>query len=155
MRRLTLLLAAVIALVALVASATAAGTTQIAGIQGPNTACGDVNDGTFGMEGSLVGCWYTTAISYYKANPSGTIQVRGTETFIGCLNGPTTCGSFNTTFTFTAKYAPTLAEIHGRCHHPIVDGSGTGVFTGATGLLTFKDDVTNGTAPYKGHITLQ
>ena len=154
MRRLTLLLVAAAALVALVASANAAGTTQIAGIQGPDTACGDVNNGIFGMAGSLVGCWYTTAITYDKANPSGTIQVRGTETFVGCLNG-TTCGSFNTTFTFTAKYAPTLAEIHGRCHHPIVDGSGTGGFTGATGVLTFKDDVSNGTAPYKGHISLQ
>ncbi len=107
MRRLTLLLVAAAALVALVTSenAAAAGTTQIAGIQGPDTACGDVNNGIFGMAGSLVGCWYTTAITYDKANPSGTIQVRGTETFVGCLNG-TTCGSFNTTFTFTAKYAP-------------------------------------------------
>jgi hypothetical protein len=152
MRKLTLLLAAAATLIALVASANAAGTAQISGLQAEDPACGSVTDGTWGMQGSLVGCWYTTGTTYYKEHPSGTIQVRGTETFVGCLNGAT-CGTFSTTFTFTAKYAPTLAEIHGRCHHPIV--SGTGDFTGATGVLTFKDDVATGSAPYKGHITLQ
>ena len=102
----------------------------------------------------------------YKEHQGGTAQIRGTETFVGCVNpigdcnnSATTYGTFDTTFTFTAKFdgrppdVTLYQEVHGRCQHPI--GGGTGVFAGATGVLTFKDDVTNGTAPYKGHITLQ
>jgi hypothetical protein len=44
-------------------------------------------------------------------------------------------------------------EIHGRCHHPIV--SGTGSFAGVKGLLNFKDDVVNLKFDYKGHISLE
>ena len=44
-------------------------------------------------------------------------------------------------------------EIHGRCHHPIVDG--TGDFAGATGVLQFKDDVVNLKYDWRGHISLE
>jgi hypothetical protein len=127
-----------------------AATTQIGGLQSPDTAgtCPGSSMGTYTMAGSLVGCWYTDTF-IYKANPSGTIQASGTEHFVGCLNG-STCGTFYTTFTLTAKYAPTLAEIHGRCHHPIV--TGTDGFAAATGVLDFKDDVTTGNSTYRGHI---
>jgi len=30
--------------------------------------------------------------------------------------------------------------------------SGTGDFAGATGVINFKDDVSNGTSPYMGHV---
>jgi hypothetical protein len=46
----------------------------------------------------------------------------------------------------------TFAEIRGRCQHPIV--SGTGGFATASGVITFKDDVTTGIAPYRGNIRL-
>ena len=64
----------------------------------------------------------------------------------------TTCGTFETTYTFTAKYVDdTFAEeIHGRCQHPIVGG--TGDFAGKKGVILFKDDVVNLKFDYRGHI---
>jgi hypothetical protein len=44
-------------------------------------------------------------------------------------------------------------EIHGRCHHPIVGG--TGDFAGAKGVINFKDDVVNLKFDYKGHVSLE
>ena len=104
------------------------------------------------MTGSLHGCWYTY-VSSSKFNRSGTYQEKGTEIFVGCLNG--TCGTFETTYTFTAKYVDdTFAEeIHGRCHHPIAGG--TGGFAGAKGVINFKDDVVNLKFDYKGHVSLE
>jgi hypothetical protein len=137
-------------LVVLVAPASA-GTTQISGVGTPVPECGGTDsDFTIEMTGSLVGCWYTT-ITDSKFNPSGTYQETGTETFVGCLNG-TTCGTFSTTYTFTAKFVDhTLAqEIHGRCHHSVVGG--TGGFEGAGGMVNFKDDVEAGIFLYRGHI---
>ncbi len=137
------------ALVLLVSPASA-GTMQISGIGTPVGVCdGQTSDFTIEMTGSLVGCWYTT-ITDSTFNPSGTYQERGTETFVGCLNA--TCGTFTTAYTFTAKFVDdTFAEeIHGRCHHTIV--SGTGGFTGATGMINFKDDVGAGIFRYAGHI---
>jgi hypothetical protein len=61
-------------------------------------------------------------------------------------------GRFNTTFTFTAKLDPTIGEIHGRCHHPIVSGSGA--FAGARGVISFKDIPAEGRFPYHGNIQL-
>ncbi|MFN0095085.1 MAG: hypothetical protein ACKVVT_09965 [Dehalococcoidia bacterium] len=105
------------------------------------------------MEGDLVGCWYTTWLEPTVSTPSGVYQEVGTETFIGCLADGVTCGTFNTTYRFTAKFAPSGAEIHGRCQHPIV--SGTGGFAGATGRIDFKDDVVNGCFYYRGHLKIQ
>ena len=61
-------------------------------------------------------------------------------------------GEFDTTFTFSAKYAPTGEEIHGRCQHPIVSGSGD--FSGASGVLSFKDIPSEGRFPYHGNVQL-
>ena len=36
------------------------------------------------------------------------------------------------------------AEIFGRCQHPIVAGSGEGVFEGVTGRIDMKDDIEAG-----------
>jgi hypothetical protein len=67
-------------------------------------------------------------------------------------------GSFWTNYTFEAKYEGCAengsyvgAEIKGRCQHPIVKGSGTGVFAGVTGRLDMKDDIEAGNYPYRGH----
>jgi hypothetical protein len=123
------------------------------------------------MTGSLVGCWYTDTFVAHAAQPNGTpsgeIQATGTEHFIGCLDLDTdgSCigdpsGSLASTYQFSGKFDPvTLAEIHGRCQHPIVPGSGTGVFTGASGVITFNDDVgvdanNNGCSSYRAQITL-
>lgn len=121
-----------------------AGTAQVSGSQFLGGPCPE-----FTMDGSLVGCWFTDD-STVKVNPSGTVQVTGHEHFDGCLDG--LCGTLNFAFTFTGKFEgpPTFAEIHGRCHHVIV--SGTGAFAGASGVIDFKDDVSTGIAYYKGHI---
>jgi hypothetical protein len=137
------------------------GATLVSGIGVFNTECqppvglppDDLGDyPAIDLTGSLNGCWYTY-VSKSQFNPSGTYLEQGTEIFVGCLNG--TCGTFETTYTFTAKYVDdTFAEeIHGRCHHPIV--SGTGSFAGVKGLLNFKDDVVNLKFDYKGHISLE
>ena len=81
------------------------------------------------MTGSLEGCWYTKILTT-KDNgaPSGIYQERGEEVFVGSLNGGP-AGTFATTYKFTSKWDPdvsTGSEVHGRCEHPIVDGSGTG-----------------------------
>jgi hypothetical protein len=62
--------------------------------------------------------------------------------------------SFQTTYKFEAKYegcaadgAYISAELKGRCQHPIVEGSGTGVFEGVTGRLDMKDDIEAGNYP--------
>jgi hypothetical protein len=110
---------------------------------------------TIRMTGSLEGCWYTTVLNVVQDTSSGIYQERGEETFIGCLveNGlALACGTFDTTYHFTAKYAPDGSELHGRCHHPIVDG--TGDFADATGRVDFKDDVVTGEFDYRGHIKL-
>ena len=114
-------------------------------------------DFTQAMTGSLEGCWYTK-IETKKDNgvPSGVYIESGKEIFVGSLNGGPE-GTFSTTYKFESKWDPdvsTGSEVHGRCQHPIVAGSGTGGFEGATGRADFKDEVTTGKFFYRGHITL-
>jgi hypothetical protein len=109
------------------------------------------------MTGSLDGCMYTKVEST-KDNgaPSGVYIESGEEVFVGSLNGGPV-GTFSTTYKFESKWDPdvsTGSEVHGRCQHPIVEGSGTGGFAGATGRLDFKDEVTTGQFFYRGHIKL-
>jgi hypothetical protein len=152
----------VILVAAVLATPASAGTTQGSGIGVFNDACqppvGSPPDdlGSYppiDLSGSLKGCWYTY-VSASRFNPSGTYVEQGNEIFVGCLNG-TTCGTFETTYTFTAKYVDdTFAmEIHGRCEHRIVGG--TGDFAGAKGVILFKDDVVNLKFDYRGHISLK
>lgn len=108
------------------------------------------------MSGSLDGCWFTRSDpSSIKSNPrTGIYQERGTEIFVGRLNGGID-GTFTTTYHFEAKFDPaTGAEIRGRCQHPISGGSGAGGLSGATGRVDFKDDIATGDFPYRGHISL-
>lgn len=105
------------------------------------------------MAGGLVGCWYTDYLEVVHDPVNGVYQERGTETFVGCLSDGTTCGSFSTTYKFTAKLAAdNITEIHGHCEHPLV--SGTGDFAGITGQVNIRDDVEAAEYPYTGHIQL-
>jgi hypothetical protein len=161
LRATTLRAAVAASVLAVLAMPASAGTTQLSGIGVFNDLClppvgsppVDLGDyPPIELTGSLHGCWYTY-VSSSKFNRSGTYQETGTEIFVGCLNG--TCGTFETTYTFTAKYVDETfdEEIHGRCHHPIVGG--TGDFAGAKGVLLFKDDVVNLNFQFRGHITLE
>lgn len=113
-------------------------------------AFGDFTDFTLVMTGNLEGCLYTN-IETARSTPSGVYLETGEEIFVGSLNGGPE-GTFTTTYKFEAKFAPDGSEIHGRCQHPIVGGSGTGGFEGASGRLNFKDIVETGEYVYKGHI---
>jgi hypothetical protein len=154
---------------ALAAAAPAsAATLQVAGVQSAplssSDPCFDPSALTsYSIAGGLVGCWYTDTLVIHPAQPSGTlsgtIQATGTEHFVGCLDldGDGACttgdpsGTLQFSYQFSGKFDPlTGAEIHGRCQHPIT--SGTGDFAGASGVITFKDDATNGTSLYGGHL---
>ena len=109
------------------------------------------------MSGGLVGCWWVDTFDFRGAHPSGTFQAVGTEHFIGCLDlagdgcgGDDPTGSFSTTYLFTGKFDASGAEIHGRCHHPIVWG--TDGFANVTGVINFTDDVTTGNSSYTGAV---
>lgn len=151
--------ALVLAVLAMPASA---GSPQVSGIGVYNDECqspagsppSDPGDyPPLDLSGSLDGCWYTY-VSASQFNPSGTYIEQGTEIFVGCLNG-TECGTFETTYTFTGKFVDdTFAEeIHGRCEHSIVGG--TGDFAEVKGVILFKDDVVNLKYDYRGHIRLE
>jgi hypothetical protein len=140
--------------------ALAGGATQISGdayFDDPDpevAACAPVPGYEYAlvMYGDLEGCLYThveTAVS----SPSGTYRETGTELFVGSWGDES--GTFETTYRFEAKYedvANLSGEIFGRCQHPIVEGSGTGVFEGVSGILLFKDEVETGTFFYRGHL---
>lgn len=108
------------------------------------------------MTGDLEGCLYAF-IEEHDCRGDGVYYEKGREIFIGTYMGKT--GSFQTTYRFQARYEgcgedgfPTGAELFGICQHPIVDGSGTGDFTGVTGRLDFRDDVQALNFPYFGHL---
>lgn len=106
------------------------------------------------MEGSLDGCWYTH-VETARTTKGGVYLESGQELFVGSLNGGPV-GTFTTTYKFEAKLDPAGAEVRGRCQHPIVSGSGTGGFTGATGRVDFKDIIEDPiTYEYRGHISLK
>jgi len=145
-------------LVVSAAPVAANGSTQISGVStfDDGGVCNEISSlFTLKMEegdGDLVGCWYTDTLEVVQETKSGVYQERGTETFIGCLADGITCGSFSTTYKFTAKFAADGSEIHGRCQHPIVSGTGTDGFEGVTGRVDFKDDVVTGEFNYRGHL---
>lgn len=169
MRRLLVMATAMAMVLALAPTAAAGGkgAVQIGGggfvigdpADGPGFDC--LNQGVFTLKldsGSLRGCWYTDEIyeDSIQENPSGTYQERGAETFVGeyWVDGKKIGeGSFSTTYHFTGKFDGDGNEIFGRCQHPIVEGTGTGIFAGVKGRVDFKDvDVVNGILEYRGHI---
>ena len=104
------------------------------------------------MTGDLEGCLYTF-VETAESSPSGTYRETGTEFFVGSYLGES--GTFETTYRFEAKYEDVTdpaTEIFGRCQHPIVEGSGTGMYQGVSGQLFFKDDVEAGNFLYRGHL---
>ncbi|PNY80908.1 hypothetical protein [Deinococcus koreensis] len=107
------------------------------------------------LSGSLQGCWYTD-IDTVKTTPSGVYLETGREVFVGSLNGGQS-GTFTTGYRFEGKFNPDGTEIHGRCEHPLVAGSGTGGFAGATGRVDFKDIVAGSSVSYiyRGHISIR
>ena len=137
------------------------GATQISGVGffDATDACNSPGQGaTFAvtMTGDLEGCFYIF-IDEYECSPSGTYREEGREFFVGTYNGEV--GSFWTTYKFEAKFEGCAedgsylgAEILGRCQHPIVEGSGEGVFEGVSGRLDMKDNVEEGNYPYTGHL---
>lgn len=109
------------------------------------------------MTGDLTGCLYTY-VDAYNCSPSGTYREEGREHFVGTYKGET--GSFWTTYKFESKYEGCAAngaalggEIKGRCQHPVVAGSGEGVFKGATGRMDIKDDIEAGNFIIRGHFS--
>ena len=161
-RLMVSLFAGVLMAAMLPGAASAAGTAQISGVgtfdnagacPAPPPGHDDFTDFTIVMTGSLDGCWYTKVVTS-KETPSGVYLETGEEVFVGSLDGGAN-GTFTTTYRFESKFAPDGAEIHGRCQHPIVAGSGTGGLAGATGRVNFKDDVVTGELFYKGHIKLR
>lgn len=153
---LCMLTAALAVLVFVVTPAAAAGNTQISGVGTFDTSgqCSDLPSEIppIVMTGDLVGCWYTTSLEVVHTTPSGGYRESGTETFIGCLSDGTTCGTFDTTYKFEAKFAADGSEIHGHCEHKLV--SGTEDFAGIKGQINFKDDVATGEFNYRGHFSL-
>ena len=113
------------------------------------------------VSGNLQGCWYQLIEEYqFSPNTDGSFvyHERGRELFVGYLfdddGNNLGHGTFETTYLFTGKFedASFAVEIHGRCQHPIVDGTGTGVFEGMTGRVDFKDNVETGELYYRGHL---
>jgi hypothetical protein len=135
------------------------GATQISGIGSfaAEGACTDPQgDGAsymYTLTGDLTGCHYVF-IETSRCLESGAYYESGTETFVGTYNGQP--GTFTTNYVFTAKYADCTAftgETAGRCQHPFVNGSGTGVFEGVKeARIDMKDDVEAGNFPYRGHL---
>jgi hypothetical protein len=150
-------------LVAIAGAAPAgAANTRVSGNQTPDlgATCPEPSLGTYTMDGGLVGCWYTDDFSVVREHPSGAVQLKGTEHFVGCLDleGDASCtgdpsGTLRFAFQFSGWFdLDTFAEIRGRCEHLIV--SGIGDFSDAGGVITFKDDVTTGIATYSGNVRL-
>ena len=135
----------------------AGGATQISGVGSYDASCDPTSvdpDASYAilMTGDLEGCLYTF-VETAESLPSGTYRETGTELFVGSTSEG--AGTFETTYRFEAKYedlTDPATEIFGRCQHPIVVGSGTGVFEGVSGILLFKDDIEAGNFPYRGHL---
>ena len=162
LRRVLTLAVAVFAIVALASPASAGGngTYQLDGIGYPSDfgECNDPEgagaDFPILLTGNINGCLY----QFWgpgEFRPSNTYIERGTELFVGCTDDGR-CGSFETTYVFTAKYEDDNfnGQKFGRCQHPVAAGTGTGDFTGVTGRLDFKDDLVAGNFPLRGHLSV-
>ena len=168
MRTFRIMLVAVLVsaatLAGLGAPAGAAGSVRVSGVGTPSLGLSEAcNDSPYAdtsadvhyvidMAGDLEGCIYGSVTSFRFNEGSGTYLEIADETFVGTYGDNE--GTFELTELFTGKFDAEGNQIWGRCKHPIVRGSGTGDFAGVTGRLDFKDDVSTGTADYKGSIKL-
>jgi hypothetical protein len=155
----------VLGMVLALSAPAAAATDQISGVAfyDPGGVCAPAPTGYADippvvMTGSLQGCWYTDIVTVHdNGSPSGVYQERGKEIFVAIVNN-VPVGTFATTYKFSSKWDPNVSagvEIHGRCEHPIVADSGTGVFAGVTGRVDFKDEVATGRFLYRGHLSFR
>src|SRR5918993_3869984 len=150
-RRLTILTLTTLAAVALIgvvwtapSPALAEGATQISGeaVLDEADTCDSASVGAdfaLLMTGDLDGCLYTF-VQTAQSSPSGTYRETGTELFVASEGA----GTFETTYRFEAKYEDVdnlAGEPFGRCQHPIVEGSGTGIYEGVSGRIDMKDDI--------------
>jgi hypothetical protein len=141
-------LSAILFAAVLVPTALADGANRIAGLLEPDIAAtcpaspGSI--GAYVVSGSLDGCWYVDTADFKNESRTGFLAV-GTEHFTGCWNAAT-CGTFFTTYSFTAKIVDGV-EVHGRCNHPITGG--TDGFAGVSGVIHMHD-LPNGCAVYTG-----
>lgn len=133
------------------------GAVAVSGTQLAYSTC-DVGYGPgYEMTGDLVGCWTILTFESTTDESKHNLRATGTERFDGWIGDRQ--GSFTTTFQYTAKMDGSwvnFLEIHGRCHHPIVAGSGEGDFVGIIGELSFKDvvDVLPNHYPYWGNVRI-
>jgi hypothetical protein len=135
------------------------GAKQISGIgyYAEEGACtdsqGDGASYVLTLTGSLEGCHYVF-IETHKCSAGGAYYESGTEIFVGNYDGQP--GTFKTKYVFTAKYADCEAfagEVEGRCQHPFMNDTGTGVFAGVKeARLDMRDDIGAGNFPYRGHL---
>ena len=161
-RAIVIALSVILALILAAPAALAGGATQISGVAfyaddaRVHVTCDDPQgEGAdyvpLVMTGDLEeGCLYTF-IETSVSSPSGTYRETGTEIFVSADGSST----FRTTYRFEGKYEDVdnlAGEIFGRCQHPIVEGSGTGIYEGVSGTLLFKDDIEAGNFPYRGHL---
>jgi hypothetical protein len=161
-RAIVIALSVILALILAAPAALAGGATQISGVAyyaddaRVHVTCDDPRgEGAdyvpLVMTGDLEeGCLYTF-IETSAFSPSGTYRETGRELFVSSDGAST----FRTTYRFEGKYEDLndpATEIFGRCQHPIVEGSGTGIYEGVSGTLLFKDDIEAGNFPYRGHL---
>jgi hypothetical protein len=102
----------------------------------------------------LQGCLYVFVDSF-TCSSNGVYVEYGRETYVGS-GAPGDNGTFETTYRFVANF-PSEEEcntftnqIRGRCQHPLVAGSGTGDYEGATGKFQLTDNIEEGTADLIG-----
>ena len=104
------------------------------------------------LTGSLEGCHYVF-VETSRCVGDGAYSEAGTEIFVGKYNGQD--GTFKTKYLFTGKYTDCSLsqEVEGRCQHPFINDTGTGVFQGIReARLDMRDDVDAGNFPYRGHL---
>lgn len=148
-----------------VALANAGGVTQISGestfadpgdctdpVTGAN---GQAPDFAFNLTGDLSGCRYVF-VETAECTPSGVYLETGTDIYVGSGREGDD-GTFRTTYRFEAKYADCgnlIGEVHGRCQHQVILGTGTGDYEGASGQLEMSDQIAGDviTISYKGHL---
>lgn len=133
-------------------AALAGGATQISGTGAAIECDAMPAEYVIPITGDLEGCLYGTALSA-RLSEGGTYLERDHEVFVGTYQGES--GTFEVDAVYTAKFAGEVfasPQHFGRCQHPIITGTGTGVFDGVSGRLDFKDDVEQGTYEYRGHL---
>ncbi len=121
------------------------------GTESPN---GQTADFSNKLSGDLTGCLYVF-VDTAECGPDGKYLETGVETFVGEYNGES--GTFWTTFVFLAQYESCVdgvpeGQLSGGCYHPVIQGSGTGVFRHVQGYLMFIDDVEAGNFPFMGQL---